>query len=69
MFTSHCREVIDDHMNDSNWKKLIDLGGFPLTGSTGTLHQSSQIMQSMPYLNTTRRRFLGLCLAWQHLIK
>jgi hypothetical protein len=26
MSTSHCREVIDDHMNDSNWKKLIDLG-------------------------------------------
>ncbi|KAH9020124.1 hypothetical protein EDB85DRAFT_1844317, partial [Lactarius pseudohatsudake] len=23
---SHRREVIDDHMNDSNWKKLIDLG-------------------------------------------
>jgi hypothetical protein len=28
MSTSHCREVIDDHMNDSNWKKLIDLGKF-----------------------------------------
>src|SRR6202012_3370443 len=26
MSTSHHREVIDDHMNDSNWKKLIDLG-------------------------------------------
>ncbi|KAI9431647.1 hypothetical protein H4582DRAFT_1822196, partial [Lactarius indigo] len=26
MSTSHRREVIDDHMNDSNWKKLIDLG-------------------------------------------
>ncbi|KAI9431800.1 hypothetical protein H4582DRAFT_2113351 [Lactarius indigo] len=25
MSTSHRREVIDDHMNDSNWKKLIDL--------------------------------------------
>ena len=25
----HRREVIDDHMNDSNWKKLIDLGKFP----------------------------------------
>jgi hypothetical protein len=29
MSTSHRREVIDDHMNDSNWKKLIDLGKFP----------------------------------------
>ncbi|KAN0128683.1 hypothetical protein V8E53_013502 [Lactarius tabidus] len=26
MSTSHHREVIDDHMNYSNWKKLIDLG-------------------------------------------
>jgi Kyakuja-Dileera-Zisupton transposase len=29
MSTSHRREVIDDHMNDSNWKKLVDLGKFP----------------------------------------
>ena len=28
MSTSHHWEVIDDHMNDSNWKKLIDLGKF-----------------------------------------
>jgi hypothetical protein len=26
MSTSHRKEVIDDHMGDSNWKKLIDLG-------------------------------------------
>ncbi|KAF8266971.1 hypothetical protein EI94DRAFT_1582942 [Lactarius quietus] len=26
MSSSHRREVIDDHMNDSNWKKLIDIG-------------------------------------------
>ena len=26
MSTSHRREVIDDHMNDSNWKKLVDIG-------------------------------------------
>ncbi|KAN0121377.1 hypothetical protein V8E52_003273 [Russula decolorans] len=25
MSTSHRREVIDDHMSDSNWKKLVDL--------------------------------------------
>jgi hypothetical protein len=31
MSTSHRREVIDDHMNDSNWKKLVDLGRFTLT--------------------------------------
>ena len=29
MSTSHRREVIDDHMNDSNWKKLTDIGKFP----------------------------------------
>jgi hypothetical protein len=29
MSTSHRREVIDDHMNDSNWKKLVDIGKFP----------------------------------------
>lgn len=29
MSTSHRREVIDDHMGDSNWKKLIDLGRLP----------------------------------------
>ena len=28
MSTSHRREVIDDHMNDSNWKKLVDIGKF-----------------------------------------
>ena len=43
MFTSHRMEVIDDHMNDSNWKKLIGLGRLPLTGA-GARHQSSQIM-------------------------
>ena len=31
MSTSHRREVIDDHMNDSNWKKLVDIGKFLLT--------------------------------------
>jgi hypothetical protein len=29
MSTSHRREVIDDHMNDSNWKKLVDTGNYP----------------------------------------
>ena len=33
MSTLHRREVIDDHMNDSNWKKLIGLGRLPLTGT------------------------------------
>lgn len=26
MSTAHRREVLDDHMNDSNWKKLIGMG-------------------------------------------
>ncbi|KAN0135937.1 hypothetical protein V8E53_006389 [Lactarius tabidus] len=29
MSTSYPQEVIDDNMNDSNWKKLIDLSKFP----------------------------------------
>jgi len=33
MLTSHHREVIDDHMNNSNWKKLVDLGKHPLKGT------------------------------------
>jgi len=32
MSTLHHREVIDNHMNDSNWKKLVDLGELPFTG-------------------------------------
>jgi hypothetical protein len=39
MSTSHHREVIDDHMNDSNWKKLVDLGRLPLAGAE-VPHQS-----------------------------
>ena len=37
MSTSHCQEVIDDHMNDSNWEKLIDLGKF-LPVDTALIH-------------------------------
>ena len=33
MSTSHRWEVIDDHMNDSNWKKLVDIGKSPLIGT------------------------------------
>ena len=33
MTTSHHREVINDHMNDSNWKKLVDLGRLFLAGT------------------------------------
>jgi hypothetical protein len=29
MSTSHRREVIDDHMSDFNWKKLVNVGEFP----------------------------------------
>src|SRR5882762_3618573 len=34
MSTSHRHELLDDHMNDSNWKKLTKIGkccGFPIT--------------------------------------
>lgn len=70
MSTSHRREVIDDHMNDSNWKKLVDLGEPPLTSVTSGPQASglTEIMQSMPYLNATTGRFLGQCLVLQHLI-
>ncbi|KAF8259195.1 hypothetical protein EI94DRAFT_1707309 [Lactarius quietus] len=37
MSTSHRWEVIDDHMNDSNWKKLIDLGKFSPNDTTSML--------------------------------
>jgi len=52
----HHREVIDDHMNNSNWKKLVDLGRLPLTGATSEL---TEIMQLTLYPNATARRFLG----------
>jgi len=58
MLTLHHREVIDDHMNDSNWKKLIDLGEPPLTGATSEL---TEVMQSMLCLNATAGHFLGQC--------
>ncbi len=56
MSTLHRREVIDDHMNDSNWKKLVDLGRLPLTGTASEL---TEIMQLTLYPNATARRFLG----------
>lgn len=28
MSTAHRKEVIDDHMNDSNWKKLTGMGAY-----------------------------------------
>jgi len=65
MSTSHRKEVIDDHINDSNWKKLIDLGRLPLKG---TALELTEVMQSMLYLNTTTRRFLEQHLVRQHLI-
>src|SRR5205807_6506541 len=65
MSTSHHREVIDDHMNDSNWKKLINLGQFLFTGSTVEL---TGIIQSMPYQDATTGHFLAQLSVWQHLI-
>jgi hypothetical protein len=29
MSTAHRRETLDDHMNDSNWKKLVGMGELP----------------------------------------
>ena len=40
MSTSHRREVIDDHMNDSNWKKLVNLGRLPLTDAASELTET-----------------------------
>jgi hypothetical protein len=54
--TSHRREVIDDHMNNSNWKKLINLGQFLFTGSTVEL---TGIIQSMSYQDATVGHFLA----------
>jgi len=30
MSESHRRETLDDHMNDSNWKKIVGMGEFNL---------------------------------------
>jgi hypothetical protein len=49
MSTSHRREVIDDHMNDSNWKKLIGLGKFLFGYIALCLHA--------PAVNTVSRRY------------
>src|SRR5260221_3603646 len=51
MMTSHRREVIDDHMNDSNWKKLIDLGRLFLA-DTVTDGLSVSIVSKIPYAYT-----------------
>jgi len=61
MSTSYRREVIYDHMNDSNWKKLVNLGEPPLTGAVSEL---TEVMQSMLCLNTTTGHFLGQCSFW-----
>jgi hypothetical protein len=56
MSTSHRREVIDDHMNDSNWKKLVNIGAFPLTYLGPVL---TQIMQLALYPIATAGHFRG----------
>ena len=61
MATSHCREVIDDHMNESNWKKLVDLGKLHLTVTGAEL---TEIMQSALYQNATAGRFLEQISVW-----
>jgi len=65
MSTSHRREVIDDHMNNSNWKKLIDLGRLSHTGAASEL---TEFIQAMLYLSATSRRSLGQRSVRQHLI-
>jgi Kyakuja-Dileera-Zisupton transposase len=65
MSTSHRREVIDDHMNDSNWKKLVDLGRISLSDIAPEL---IEIIQSMLYLSATAGRSLGQRSVRQHLI-
>lgn len=56
MSTSHRREVIDDHMNDSNWKKLVDLGEHPLKGTALELIDSTK---SMLFPSAITGHFLG----------
>jgi hypothetical protein len=53
MSTLHHWEVIDDHMNDSNWKKIIDIGKFSFndTKSTFTLVSSKFRAQTLPIGN------------------
>jgi len=64
MSTSHRREVIDDHMNDSNWKKLVNLGEHHLKGTASKLTES---IKSTPYLSAITGHFLGQRSVRQHL--
>ena len=64
MSTSHRREVIDDHINNSNWKKLVNLGEHHLKGTVSKLTES---IKSTPYLSTITGHFLGQRSVWQHL--
>jgi hypothetical protein len=58
MSMSHHREVIDDHMNDSNWKKLLGLGKFHLARLESAL---TEIVQLMLCLRATAKHFQGRC--------
>ncbi|KAG2114595.1 uncharacterized protein F5147DRAFT_769903 [Suillus discolor] len=57
MTLSHRQEVLDDHMRDSNWKKLVRIGKSPLltsemsTSTNGTLQKSNYYLKSIikPY--------------------
>jgi hypothetical protein len=52
MSTSHRREVIDDHMNDSNWKKLVGVGKLspinPVLHRYSRKYRSQCCMQTLP---------------------
>ena len=65
MLTLYHREVINDHMNNSIWKKLVNLGRLPFTGTASEL---TEIVQPMQYLNATTGHFLRQHSAQQHLI-
>ncbi|KAG2351195.1 hypothetical protein BDR07DRAFT_1502284 [Suillus spraguei] len=53
MTLSHRQEVLDDHMRDSNWKKLVRIGKSPLltsemsTSTNGTLQKSNYYLKKL----------------------
>jgi hypothetical protein len=59
MSTSHRREVIDDHMNDSNWKKLQNKVDMFQKQAGSTLHAVSNEIDDCWGNNYTRETYTG----------
>ncbi|KAG2111729.1 uncharacterized protein F5147DRAFT_651355 [Suillus discolor] len=54
MTLSHRQEVLDDHMRDSNWKKLVKIGKSPLLTSEMSTSTNGTLQKSNYYLKNTQ---------------